>query len=84
MFRFLVIVAALAACSERRPPEHPTERALFRDLERQVTIANATGWGVDRIELENMLETTLDSTCSMQAAALRSARTNAAGLSRRS
>ncbi len=47
----------------RRAPEHPVERALFRDLERQVTIAATTGWGIDRVELEDMLETTLDSLC---------------------
>ncbi len=75
MFRLFVIVAALAACSQRRPPDHPTERALFRDLERQVTIANATGWGVDRIELENMLETTLDSTCRVHPLARRALKT---------
>lgn len=59
--RFALVL--LAACSMRRPPAHPTERALFRDLERQVTIAAATGWGIDRVEVEGMLETTLESTC---------------------
>lgn len=75
MSRLLVAAALLASCSQRRPPEHPTERALFRDLERQVTIAAATGWGVDRIELENMLETTLDSTCRVHPLARRSLKT---------
>ncbi len=59
--RFALVL--LAACSMRRAPAHPTERALFRDLERQVTIAAATGWGIDRTRVEGMLETTLDSTC---------------------
>jgi len=68
----LFLLASLAACSQRRPPEHPTERALFRDLERQVTIAAATGWGIDRLEVENMLETTLDSTCRVHPLARRS------------
>jgi len=58
-----VLVAGVAACGRRPAPAHPTERALFRDLERQVTIATATGWGVDRIELDHLLETALDSVC---------------------
>lgn len=59
----LIVFALLVACSTQPAPEHPTERALFRDLERQVTIAAATGWGIDRVELDGMLETTLDSAC---------------------
>lgn len=58
-----IALVLLASCSMRRPPDHPTERVLFRDLERQVTIAAATGWGIDRVEVEDMLETTLESTC---------------------
>lgn len=38
-------------------------RALYRDLERQVTVAAATGWGADRLEIEALLESSLDSTC---------------------
>jgi hypothetical protein len=58
-----VFALLLIACTRHPAPEHPTEHALFRDLERQVTVAAATGWGIDRLEVENMLETTLDSTC---------------------
>ena len=64
MSRVLIVVALLAAACGRRPaPKDPSERALFRDLERQVTINAATGWGVDKLEVEAMLETTLDSLC---------------------
>lgn len=53
----------LAACTRRPAPQEPSERALFRDLERQVTVTAATGWGVDRLEIEKIVETALDSMC---------------------
>lgn len=62
MRRFAAI-AVLAACGKLPSPEEPSERALFRDLERQVTVAAATGWGVDRFEIETMLDSALDSVC---------------------
>jgi hypothetical protein len=58
----LAVVLA-AACSRTPAPKDPTEHALFRDLERQVTVAAATGWGVDRIEIEKLLGPALDSVC---------------------
>ncbi len=63
MIRLGVLALVLAACSRTPAPRDPTERALYRDLERQVTLAAATGWGVDRLELDGMLETALDSVC---------------------
>jgi hypothetical protein len=57
------VLCTLIACSRRPAPVEPSERALFRDLERQVTVSATTGWGIDRIELEGMLETTLESVC---------------------
>ena len=45
------------------PPPQPVEAALFRDLERHVTVAAASGWGVDRLEVEDLLEPALDSAC---------------------
>jgi hypothetical protein len=61
--RLAAIAVSLAACSRTPAPVEPTERALYRDLERQVTLAETTGWGVDRLEVEAMLETALDSVC---------------------
>jgi hypothetical protein len=64
MHKGIVAICALAiACGQRPAPREPSERALFRDLERQVTINATTGWGIDRLELDSMLETTLDSVC---------------------
>lgn len=65
--RRAAIVVLLAACSRTPAPKDPTERALYRDLERQVTVATATGWGVDRLEIDGMLETALDSVCRVDA-----------------
>jgi hypothetical protein len=59
----LVLLAALAACARFPAPAEPSARALFRDLERQVTVAAATGWGVDRLEVEAKLPSALDSSC---------------------
>lgn len=60
-------VPALAGCARRPAPVEPSERALFRDLERQVTVAAATGWGIDRLEVEALMEGVLDSTCRVDA-----------------
>ena len=58
------MLLALCTCGRRLSPTEPSERALFRDLERQVTVnTTTTGWKVDRLEVESMLETALDSTC---------------------
>jgi len=62
--RPLVIAGLLlAACTRRPAPKDPNERVLFRDLERQITVNQTTGWGVDRLEIEGMLETALESMC---------------------
>jgi len=59
----LVVVLALGACSRTPAPRDPSEHALYRDLERQVTVAAATGWGIHRLEIDGMLESALDSVC---------------------
>lgn len=45
----------------------PTERALFRDLERLVTVAETPGWGTDRVEIEKLMNPALDSVCRVDA-----------------
>jgi hypothetical protein len=59
----VALAVMLAACSRTPAPKDPTEHALFRDLERQVTVAAATGWGVDKIEIDKLLGPALDSVC---------------------
>lgn len=61
--RAVVIAVLVAACSRVPAPQDPTERALFLDLDRQVTVAATTGWRIDHYEIEGMLEAALDSVC---------------------
>jgi hypothetical protein len=67
-----VAALALAACAPRPAPRDPTTRALFRDLERHVTVAATTGWSVDRLEIDRMVEGALDSVCRVDPLARRS------------
>lgn len=61
--RHLAVVLAVGACSRTPAPKDPTERALFRDLEREVTVGAATGWGVDKLEIDKLLGAGMDSVC---------------------
>ncbi len=67
----LLAVVAVAACA-RTLPKDPTAAALYRDLERQVTVKAAAGWSVDRIEVEEVLAGALDSVCRVDPLARRS------------
>lgn len=58
-----LLVVALAACTQRPAPADPSQRALFRDLERQVTVSAATGWGADSVEVEALSKPATDSAC---------------------
>jgi len=70
---FLAVAAlAFAGCGPHLAPRDPTPRALYLDLERLVTVAAATGWGADKLEIEAMLEPTLDSVCRVDPLARRS------------
>lgn len=60
---WLLLSIALAACARRPAPKEPSERALFRDLERQVTVASTTGWRVDKLEVDSMVNAAMDSAC---------------------
>lgn len=64
-------ILALAACAQRPAPADPATRVLYRDLERHVTMAATTGWGSDRLEIEDLLESSLDSTCRVDPGARR-------------
>ena len=73
MRRAAVLASIVATACGRLPvPHDPETRPLFRDLERQVTIADAAGWGVDRFEIEGMLDTAMLSACRVDPLARRS------------
>ncbi|RMH39649.1 MAG: hypothetical protein D6689_15940 [Deltaproteobacteria bacterium] len=54
---------ACAACADRAVPHHPTTAALYRDLERLVTLTEAAGWDIDRVEIDQTLPDALLSVC---------------------
>ncbi len=62
-----VLAVTATACSQLPRPAEPSQRALFRDLERQVTVTAATGWGIDRFEVEGLLNAAMDSACRVDA-----------------
>jgi hypothetical protein len=70
-----IAVLWLAACGHGPRPVDPSGSALYRDLERIVTVSATTGWGVDRIEIEGVLRAGLDSVCRVDPLARRSLRT---------
>jgi hypothetical protein len=66
-----VVLAALVAasglaCARHVPPERPAA-ALYRDLERVVTLTEATGWHIDRIEIDKLQSDALESACRVPA-----------------
>jgi hypothetical protein len=59
----LAASAMLAGCATRPLPKPRVENALYRDLERLVTVSDSSGWQIDRLELDSMLEAALLSIC---------------------
>lgn len=55
-------VLAATACGSAIPPQ-PESAALHRDLERLVELADAEGWSIDRVEVDEALPTALESVC---------------------
>lgn len=60
-------LAASAGCARTLPPE-PTASALYRDLERLVTVRQAAGWEIDRLEIEQIASAALMSACQVEPA----------------
>ncbi len=58
----LLVAFAASACA-RTLPRDPSAAALYRDLEREVTVAAAGGWNIDRLEVEDLLADALGSVC---------------------
>jgi hypothetical protein len=59
----LLLLFAVGCANASRAPVDPSSAALYRDLERIVTVSATTGWGVDRIEVESLLKQSLESVC---------------------
>ena len=53
---------ALVGCGRPLPPRAP-QSALYRDLERLVTVSQTTGWYIDRVELNKLQTDALLSVC---------------------
>ncbi len=63
MVRIALAVLVIApACVRHVPPTRPAA-SLYRDLERIVTVAEAAGWHIDRLEVDALLSAALESTC---------------------
>ncbi|MCC6999944.1 MAG: hypothetical protein IT370_35415 [Deltaproteobacteria bacterium] len=61
----LIAAALLAGCGRQLPPRAPSA-ALYRDLERIVTVREAGGWEIDRLEVEGALSDALMSVCQVE------------------
>ncbi len=59
----LACVLVLASCASGPRPPGRSEASLFRDLEREVTVTAATGWRIDRREVEALMNVALESVC---------------------
>lgn len=65
----LVAAWLLAGAGCARPlPAQPSAAALYRDMERLVTVREAAGWEVDRLEIDQILSATLMSACQVEPA----------------
>ena len=69
----IILLTAASACARRLPPDR-SAAALYRDLERLVTVAETTGWGIDRKEVEGLESEALDSLCRVDPLARRNLR----------
>jgi len=59
----MIVAAALVAGCARTLPADRSEASLYRDIERLVTLSEAAGWNIDRLEVDDLLAETLDSVC---------------------
>lgn len=60
---WLVIAALVGACAHQPVPAEPATSALYRDLQRLVSLGGAAGWEVDRVEVDETLPAALMSVC---------------------
>jgi hypothetical protein len=62
LFPVVVLLALATACARHLPPQQPA-RALYRDLERMVALAETEGWDIDRLEISELMSPALRSAC---------------------
>jgi hypothetical protein len=59
-----LLASFLASCAHAfTPPPEPSAAALFRDLQRLVTVRATRGWQIDRLAVAELEADALDSTC---------------------
>lgn len=58
-----LVLAVATGCAHQPLPAKPATSALYRDLQRLVSLGSAAGWEVDRIEIEDTLPAALMSIC---------------------
>lgn len=61
----LALFILAPGCARPLPPQ-PSTSALYRDLHRLVSLRAATGWYIDRLELDELLPDALMSVCQVQ------------------
>jgi hypothetical protein len=66
--RVVLIAAALAVGCAGARPEPRAQAALYRDLERMVSISAAGGWYIDRYEIDDLMPEALQSVCKVPVA----------------
>lgn len=67
----VVVAGSLGpGCRQALPPDAP-QAALYRDLQRLVTVRAATGWQIDRFEIEALTPEALMSVCQVEPAVRR-------------
>ena len=60
---WLALAGMICACAHQPVPADRSTSALYRDLQRLVSLSGAAGWEVDRVEVEEMLPPALMSVC---------------------
>ncbi len=61
------VLLAAGGCARTVPPDRPSA-ALYRDVQRLVTLSAAAGWEIDRVEVTKLLPAVLMSVCRAQPA----------------
>ena len=58
----IVVAFSWGGCA-RTVPRASAQAALYRDLQRMVSLSSAAGWEIDRVEVEELVPDALMSVC---------------------